>query len=363
MEYSWGGYVMTESRPAGANLLEGWKPKLRWLNNMKGNALLGGIFLVQRRRGACDASSGGDCLQSWSSDPSASLRERRTGNAGSDGGNKDGEHPQFWGRDPVFEPGSSLYRPSLAGQESAFYNASSELSPEGFPYMWTTDGKTPGGDYSLVIDNNVGAARVYSLWAAVDEGAFLDAGTEGLVASVLAYNPAHRLFIYADCRYSWEADGSIRVDSVPPIGVPITVPIVPLVLQASAVVCFVLYAARHLMSGRLLMKRLIGKVSMVTDITGTAHLSNGASRVLVTHAAWDILLAGLLVAAFTANLASVLCSQHITAKTSYDLHDSPQWAQARYVISVVVLILYHLDEADEAPDVIKLLIFTELPAT
>ena len=212
--------------------------------------------------------------------------------------------------------------------------------------MWTTDGRTPGGDYALVIDNNAGAARVNSLWRAVDEGRFLDPGTAGLVVSFLTFNPTYRLFGYVECRYSWDVDGSIHVKSLAPVGVPITVSVVPLALQGSVLLCFAVYVVWLLVKSRRLtsyakhlVKRPPSKVSMVTDISQTSEMTPRAStaiRVLGSREVWDVVLVGLIIFAFATNLASMSSSQHIHAEASYKLYDAPQSALARYVASEVL---------------------------
>ena len=153
-------------------------------------------------------------------------------------------HIQPWGQDPVFDPGSSLFDSSLVGRESVYYDLNSELNPLGAPNMWLSDGVSPDGDVSLVIDNNVGADRANALWRAVDEGRFLDRATTGLTASVLTFNVEYEVFGYVETRYSWKADGSIHVEAVTPVGVPSLVPVVALSLQALAVLYFIVYAAR-----------------------------------------------------------------------------------------------------------------------
>ena len=350
MQYTWSGYNLVSDRTGrsvGANLQQEIRPaRLRWLGHSeKGNALLGGLSIAQERRSACglsaDGNEGGNCKQPWSLAPSTSFKEWRTDDQ-ADGG-QDGNHPQFWGRDPVFQSESSLYQPSMAGQESAFYNTASELSPEGLPYMWTTDGRTSDGDYSLIIDNNVGAARVNSLWRTVDEGRFMDQGTAGLVVSFLTFNPVYRVFGYVESRYSWDVDGSIHVESRAPTAVPILVSVLPLALQGSILVCFTLYTVWLLVKSRKLLsfashfvKRSLWKVLMVADIKQTSQVTsraNKATPVLGTHEVWDVVLAGLIVFAFATNLACMSSSQHIHAEASYKLHDAPQSARARYVAS------------------------------
>ena len=369
VQYAWGGYELVADgtgRPIGANLMQENRQRARWLGGLeRGNVLLGGLSLTQQRQawhpsetglasGNVDSSQQDGRVQSASLDSHTSLpvRKRSVADTAPQVG-KDDERVQPWGQDPVFEPGSSLFDSSLAGQESVYYNLTSEFNPLGAPYMWLNDGVAPESDVSLVIDNNVGADRANALWRAVDEGRFLDRATKGLTASVLAFNVEYEVFGYVETRYSWKEDGSIHVESVTPVGVPSLVPVVALALQALAVLYFVVHAARlgttrELASrARQAFKKVDGVVMRLifgnqksahkqrkadTSTTGRGRASAG---IIKTCEVWDVLLAVLLIAALAANLASVLSSQHIRAEASYKLYDAPQSSQARYCTSIL----------------------------
>ena len=363
VQYAWGGYELVAdgtSRPIGANLMQEIRQRARWLGGLgKGNVLLGGLSLTQHRQawpcdtvlasGNADSSQEDGCIQSASLDSSTTLPERRRAAAATAPlVYKDDDHVQPWGRDPVFTPGSSLFDSSLVGQETVYYDPNSELNPLGAPYMWLSDGVAPGGDYSLVVDNNVGADRANALWRAVDEGRFFDRATTGLTASVLVFNVEYQVFGYGETRYFWNADGLIHVESVTPVGVPSLVPVLALSLKALAVLCFVVYSvrlgtSRELVSrarevykklGDMVFNRILGKRTAAhqkkkadeSTMTGRGR----ASGVIKAYEVWDILLAVLLVAALAANLASVLASQHIRAEASYKLYDAPLSSRARY---------------------------------
>ena len=332
----------------------------RWLGGLeRGNILLGGLSLTQERQawhscepdlsaGNADSGSRDGCVRSLSLDSHTSLPVRKGAAADTSlQGGREGEHIQPWGQDPVFDPGSSLFDSSLVGRESVYYDLTSELNPLGAPYMWLSDGVSPDGDVTLVIDNNVGADRANALWRAIDEGRFLDRATTGLTASVLAFNVEYEVFGYVETRYSWKADGSIHVESVTPVGVPSLVPVVALSLQALAVLYFIVYAARlgtcrelasrareaFKKADRVVMQVLFGNQKAVhrkrkADTSTTGRSGERAGPVKACEF-WDILLAVLLIAALAANLASVLSSQHIRAEASYKLHDAPQSSRAR----------------------------------
>ena len=249
---------------------------------------------------------------------------------------------EAFGRDPVFQVGSVLFNPSLLGREPEFYNVSSELGPGGVPYMWRVTGSRGASqEATLLIDTKVGADRAKVLWQAVDDSGFLDRQTKTLHASIFIRNTALNIFGHVSARYDFSANGNIEVEIMPD-GISGSFPIIPIALQAVAVVMFCVLVNKNAASGGWRIVSVMEK-HVVYHLLGERPQSKeerlrqekaakraGLWNAIKSQEAVDLALSMLVVLGLAIMVAGECTALLVRMEPSYEIYDAPQSSLARY---------------------------------
>ena len=135
-------------------------------------------------------------------------------------------HP--FGSDPVFIPGTSLYKPTFLGREAEFYNmthGSSDVNINNSPYGFfprKIDGK--GDGFPIVIPTPIDMFRSLTLVTALDEGNFLDTKTETLEVEMATYNSKLQVLSFSTGKFTWTPQGTVSFFASPIRTIPAFTP-------------------------------------------------------------------------------------------------------------------------------------------
>ncbi|GFR52795.1 hypothetical protein Agub_g15415 [Astrephomene gubernaculifera] len=120
------------------------------------------------------------------------------------------------GEDPVFDSGSPLYLPDVAGRPWTRYNFSegnTEISSGDIPFgfnHYPMPGMPDG--YPIFFDTRLGANRTSQLLSYLKEGRYLSPiFTSHMLGQMLVYNPAEKVFGFWRATFSWGGDGRVHL--------------------------------------------------------------------------------------------------------------------------------------------------------
>ncbi|KAK3288012.1 hypothetical protein CYMTET_4499, partial [Cymbomonas tetramitiformis] len=126
-----------------------------------------------------------------------------------------------YGSDPVFRPGSPLFRSALQGQEGVYYNTSEALNAAGVPMPFAPRAALGlSGGQPFLIDTRMDAYHAWETYAFLAEGYAMDKWTKAVDVRMMTWNSQQQVWTSTRLRWYrtiggwWEVEMDIQLAPV-----------------------------------------------------------------------------------------------------------------------------------------------------